>query len=568
MKKLETTVDFYDDFYWAGREFTADNVDQMIEFMHSIGVRKIDWMYDTFWTYFRYPFAGKKNIIAYAAEKAHSMGMELHAIIKPFETGISELFVPHTFPRPEGVDVIEDMNGYYYWVDPFTAKNPHFRLKRKPGDWNPKGDVKTIKLVSTNDSEITINAQDLEIWTGEKNGMLEKYDGGFEYSKSIEWRSMFPVGNECRVISLDGLCIEERYRYILVKNKNCSEKGTFSNTMQNIMEIYDEKGNIIPSTPAGSTRDIDPVNRMKTYQSKKYFEYTSSEEVQEFLADPEKIRKAMINAYSYGMKQRDFYGHGENTLFSQRVFDRDGYAGVARGKIEYISGAMCPAYTEVQDYWLGLVKECIDLGVDGVNFRVEEHSSKSLERDEYGFNEPVLEKCGDRIDRDLVNRINGQAYTAFLTKARDLLKLKGLSVGVHVNAEFIYPDDRPAPNHERIPPNIEWEWEKWIEEIADAVYLKSMHMNTEAHADHFIDKVSECAKKYGKPVIYISTNKEVRFSGDQSKIEYEMKKVLDHPRLDGYNLYESGEYTRMNENGRIEGSSEVAEAVKKYFCII
>jgi hypothetical protein len=561
MKKLETTVDFYDDLYWAGREYTAENVDQLIEFMHSIGIRKIDWMYDTFWTYYRYPFEGKKNVIAYAAEKAHSMGMELHAIIKPFETGLSEVFVPHTFPKPNGVNVIEDVNGYYYLVDPFTAANPNYRLKRKPGNWDPKGIVKTIKLVSTNDSEISIKAEDLEIWVGEKNGCLEKYEGGFEYSKSIEWRSMFPVGNECRVISLNGLCIDESKKYILVKNTNCNEKGTFCNNIQNMMEIYDEEGNIIPSTPAGSARSIDSVKRLTEYQSIKYCDYTSSEEVKEFLLDPVKVKTALKDSYAYGMKQRDYFGQGENSLHAERVFDRDGYAGVARGKIEYISGAMCPAYTEVQEHWLGLVKECIDSGVDGVNFRVEEHSSKSIERDEYGFNEPVLEKCEERIDRNLVNRINGEAYTAFLQKAKELLKAHGLSIGIHINAEYIYPDDRPAPNYERIPPNIEWEWGKWIKEIADAVYLKTMHFNTEAHADHFIDKITECAK----PAIYISTNKDVRFSGNHSRIEYEINKVFEHPRIDGYNLYESGEYTRMNESGQVEGSKEIAQIVRKYF---
>jgi len=44
-----------------------------------------------------------------------------------------------------------------------------------------------------------------------------------------------------------------------------------------------------------------------------------------------------------------------------------------------------------------------------------------------------------------------------------------------------------------------------------------------------------------------------------------MKKVLEHPRIDGYNLYESAEYMQMDANGKVKGSADVATAVMKYF---
>ena len=62
MKKLETTVDFPGCLIKQERNYSAEDVDRMIDIMYSFGIRKIDWIYDTWWTYYRYTFAEKKNM--------------------------------------------------------------------------------------------------------------------------------------------------------------------------------------------------------------------------------------------------------------------------------------------------------------------------------------------------------------------------------------------------------------------------------------------------------------------------------------------------------------------------
>lgn len=549
-KRLSTTVDFFDDVMWSKREYTPRNVDELLSFVRSIGVEHVNWHWDTWWGYYRRPFGGERNALAYAASKAADLGMELHAVVKPFEAGMA-MPLPHAFPKPEGVPVIDDLRGLTWRVDPFAAANPHFRFKRKPGDWSGKGVIETINLVKADATPARIRPDDLEIWVGEMNGELARLDRAFDLSEQVEWRADFPVGGERTVVTLSGLGIEDRWRYVFVKWACDPEAVGFGNGLRQVMEIYDAEGNLLPSTPAG--RKLSETSGLEAFPYNVYNDYAASPEVRAFLEDGDKVRAAFADFYSYER-------HGDNPW---RSLDGDGYAGVCRGKNPYMGGALNPAHPEVRDYWLSIVRDCVECGVHGVNFRVASHSCTSDERDEYGFNEPSLEMRGGRADRDAANRRNGEAYTEFLLRAKELLNERGLPAAVHVNAVFVHPDDRGKFHFwGKIPPNCEWPWERWIREVADVVYLKDMHFLFLPHAEHFIDKVARVAGECGKPLVYVSTNKEVRFSGDLSKVAWEMDCVLRDDRIAGYDLYETANYTQRNADGRIEGSPEMARLVK------
>ena len=64
---------------------------------------------------------------------------------------------------------------------------------------------------------------------------------------------------------------------------------------------------------------------------------------------------------------------------------RDGVNAFARGRNEYVSGGMCEAYPEVQDFWLGWVGECMAAGMDGLDIRISNHSTWSDHMALYGL---------------------------------------------------------------------------------------------------------------------------------------------------------------------------------------
>jgi hypothetical protein len=356
-------------------------------------------------------------------------------------------------------------------------------------------------------------------------------------------------------LSLDGLSIDESFRFVHVRYPAGAAPGSFGNTLRELMELYDTAGRLIPSSPAADRGwDRTAIMRLGRFPMNTMCRYGRSGELQALLGDEAALRAAY----------RDFYGYDVSENNPRRVLDEDGYAGVARGKSEYIGGALNPVYPEVRQHWLSLVRQYIRWGVDGVNFRISNHSCPTEDRDDFGFNEPALTSCGNRADRDALNKANGTAYTEFLREAAAELRRHGLCTTVHIQAGFVYPGDMGQQQFwAKMPPNFEWERETWIRDIADVVYLKGLHTVTDAHGEHFVDTYTQAARKYGKRVIYVSTNSELSFSGDHSRIEAEMDRVLNHDRIDGYDLYETASYLRLNEEGNVDLSPDVARLVRK-----
>ena len=558
-KLLSTTIDFLDELIIAGQPYTPDHIRQMLVQLAALGIIRIDWVIDNRdkqELLHQTPFHGKENVLVYLVEQAHSMGMEVHAQFKPFETGAVR-YVPHIFPEPAGVPLLRDSRGIYWDIDRFTVEHPHMRLKRIPGKWNPGGSIGRIQLVKEDDEPCRIDPLQLEIWVGIKNGELARCNQHFQVREFVEWRSLFPVARSCRVLSLEGLNIDESFRFIHVRYPKAAGRGSFGNTINELMEIYDTAGRLISSSPAADKGwDLPATMRLGRFPMNTMCRYGRSEELQALLSN----KTAVQAAY------RDFYAYDVSENNPRKVLDEDGYAGVARGKSEYIGGALNPVYPEVRQYWLGLVKQYIAWGVDGVNFRISNHSCPTEDRDDFGFNEPTLASCGDRVDRVAVNKANGNAYTEFLREAAAELKKSGLCTTVHIHAGFAYPGDMGSRQFwAKMPPNFDWQRETWIREIADVVYLKGLHTVTKAHAEHFIDTYARLAGKHGKQIVYVSTNSELNFSGNFLKVEEELQTVLRHDLIDGYNLYETASYLRLNEDGKVILSPDVARLVRKYF---
>lgn len=182
-----------------------------------------------------------------------------------------------------------------------------------------------------------------------------------------------------------------------------------------------------------------------------------------------------------------------------------------------------------------------------------------------GFNEPTLKQMTHKDNTAEAARINGEAYTQLLREARDLLHSHGREIGVHVHALMFQPDNRHGGPWGPVPMNIQWQWEQWIKEIADYVEFRGANMLLPPNIRVVADRIGLAAREAGIPFIYQSTRgRTVHFDGPHKWLAKEVAWARRHPDITFYNLYETAEhYTRMGKHGRLEGSPDVADLIRR-----
>ena len=526
-------------------------LDEMHQVLASLGVTRHQWIVDTYWTLYEdYPHGF--NLLEAAAKSAHKYGIEFIAEIKPFEGGGFGRMLPHSMPVPEG-EAVNDLRGVFPLVRPFVAQNPHLCLKCKPGKYEYKSPLKKIRLVKHDDKPTRIKEQHLSIFTSETNNKFTSYNGPVTFRESIEWRFVFPLWKECRVLHLEGLDIPESHKYLLIKCSVSDENADFGNEMGNILEIEGEDGSIIPHYLGEG-----PVN-LKSHMG--FYNSRISSKILRYLKSPE-VLSEIDNSDKMQEHYRDFYAFNKYKLTDEKILDKDGYLVAALGKPEYLIGNLHPIYAEVRDHWLELTRFCLDAGVDGINYRVANHS-KLPEKWDYGFNDEVIDLANGKTDYTTISRINGDAYTRFLLEARDLIKSRGKKMIHHLHGSMIKPDDRGRIS--ALPPNFEWQWETWVNEIADEFEFRGAFMLRPWYLAHVLDTFSTVTRQANKPLYYQGDFHGMSFEGPFKVTEEEITLVNSHSGFDGLVLYETANYTKIDDNGKVVTNPEYELIIKKYF---
>src|SRR5690606_2542458 len=122
---------------------------------------------------------------------------------------------------------------------------------RAPGDEDPGGKITTIRLIKNNDEHAKIDAKDISIWISKVNGRFDRYEGTFKLEQSTDWRPIAPLGGFCRIVSITGLNIAADVRYVEVRLGDHALQGQeFRNEYQNVVELLNERGELVPCTPA------------------------------------------------------------------------------------------------------------------------------------------------------------------------------------------------------------------------------------------------------------------------------------------------------------------------------
>lgn len=558
-KELCVTTDFMDDLLQAGRHYTPEDLDALMAYCASLGATRHEWILDTIWSLYDDDSPCGYDLLAEACAAAHRHGMRFDAIFKPWEGALAheKVLLPPTFPKPDGVPLLEEPVGLVPATRPFVAAHPEMRLARRPDEArDPGGRIATIKLIQRGPAALTFSEADLSIWTGtvNGNGALSRYDGPVEFSETLEWRERFPATDEpCRIVSLGGLRLPGETRFIIVRCAKKNERGSFTNDLHRMVELENENGEALPAAVSSGRSNGEALHtRMQNDLRLGLSRYARHPETKSWLEDKDRFLAHCRDMHRYGI------GMTELTL------EKSGEIAVMRGKLPHVLGQLNPVYPEVRQHWLEHVKYCLDRGVDGVNIRVANHN-RPTDPWAFGFNQPVLEQMEHPEVSAEAERINGDAYTLFLREAAELVHRHKKDLGVHVHGLMFQRHDGHGGPWGPMPCNIEWQWQTWIREIADYVEFRGANMLRPESLHPIIDRIGLAAREAGIPFNYQSSRSPavVHFDGVCSTLEHEMEWVRRHPDIAIYNLYEAANFTKMDEQDRLIGSPGLARSVRR-----
>jgi hypothetical protein len=529
---LEALTDFVDNTSGPEESISAQQIRSMMAILRQCGIKRMSWSYygDGHGGYLHSlsvaarTYQSLGNPLRVAVEAAHAEGMELYAYYKPYETGLGSI-------APEGsIDAMTSgrmamaggrLTGQ---VDRFVVDNPHLRIKRRTDDL--PADIATIpicslKLIKKDDSPTRVTKEHLQIWASNLNNRYQQLDIDFDVKETVEKakRDVYDShdnlitkkGAPVRVLTLSGLNLTQPY--ILVTTDFTEGQGDFENIVTEMLVAFDKDGRKIPGV----------------------------------FSDGWAI---------WGLKKSNFRGWG---LFFDYGFGRErrfldtsnrggklGQISFTRGGSKYLSGALCETEPEVRDYWLSCVDEMLDAGVDGIDFRIENHSTHTDYPENYGFNPAVLEECARRGSTDLktIAKVRGEAYTEFLRQAKKRIAARGKRMRINLNVDWFRPEpDRPKGRRLAYPANIDFEWQRWIEEgLLDEAILRFFAVGFDRifiKKDAFANKMIDACNRHNIP---ITVNK---YIWDPKKLQERIDVVVQDGRFSGFILYETARYTKF-----------------------
>ncbi len=547
---LEAFADFPDDAGSAPVPITAEHIDAMMQRLVECGVKRVSWEaygdghggffipdHNSSWKNMAqtYHVLGQ-NTLAIAVEAAHRHGLEIYAYMKPYETGPAAIFPEGSY---EGMVYgrLNLIGGRMTWVDTFVVDHPHLRIKRRSDDLPT--DIQSIpicsiKLRKKDDLPTRLTAEHIQIWASDLNFQYRKLDIPFTVTESIEPCSqdvhdlfsdnlVSAKGDPQRVFTLSGFELTDPY--VLITTDFTDGTPDFDNTDLAMLSAYDSNGQEIPGVIASGTAI--------------------------WFAE-------QVDFRNWGLMFDTGYNGQLINLDTPNLSGNKGIVAFARGRNEYLPGALCETEPEVQDFWFKCIDDLLDAGVDGIDFREENHSTHTNHPLEYGFNEVVLEKCRERgqIDLPTISAVRGDSYTEFLAKAKKQINARGKLMRIHFQMDWY----RPNPHRHRMlayPMNLDFQWQRWInEDLTDEAVLRFYSLPFDCiFKDEVAQEMIALCKSKNIPV---TVNRYI----NPDTLEDEYKQVRDDGRFAGFILYETASYLQIKPNGACEISVSAVQTLK------
>lgn len=548
---LSVCVDFVDDIILA--PYTKEMFEKLFTEFTNWGVKRCYWIYhggekSGFWDtrvynigkHFKQTFENVGDPFQYAVKVAHNHNIEIFGLIKPFDMGHGRF----TFPdNSEGAKQgkLKRIGGYVDWIADFPAKNRQFIVSRKPGtDFPVNKKIIRIDLVKEDSKPASFSVEDVELWISYDNATYRKYKGTMEKEELIENYPIWehtpsggrPTGEKrkCRVMRFNNLNITSKYFSLRVKSK----KGSFSNTLINLIHVFGEKGE----------------ERCLTYGTIPRREFTEPKNF-DFL-----VKKQTLDFRKKGV-EFDLFDIGGATspgfesISSLHTFDSGyGFIAIALGKNDGPTSILSPAFPEVRHWWLSLIKEVLDAGADGVELRMRNHN-KVCAWSEYGFEKPVrdefLKRYGidiwetDDFDRVALRRLRGEFYTEFYREAKALIQSYGKLMGLHISITMDVEPEIGAPM------DIHFDWRKWLDEnLPDCITMKEVWPGT-----RFAEEILSFTRKRDIPLIFSPYANNIWRKGEGVEICAKRIKFARDNGFDGFQYYESASVLRATREGKV-----------------
>jgi len=402
--------------------------------------------------------------------------------------------------------------------------------------------IGTVKLFKNDDAPTRIKKENIRILASNKNGDYKDVKVDFTFNESIETAKedincmsdddiVTKKGDKVRVITLSGLALKEKY--LAITTNFIDGESDFMNSGTKMLEVYDVDGNQLPVS-------------IGTYYNLWYGDGLKGGPLKNGIC------------YDAG------WGAGRVYLDVNSTSGDRGFIAFMRGKNKYLPTALCESEPKVREYWLKMVKECLDDGFEEIDFRIENHSTHTNEPFSFGYNQVILDeyrsKYGDVAEKDMdtakIAQIRGDHYTEFLKEANKLIKAAGKKMNVNLNVEFYRPDI-PKSRYPAYPFNINYNWKQWLEELdLDAVTLRMFLFKPEfVLKDSVAIEMIDLAKKKGLPIHYTRyVNPECKidlFSHDPGLFAAEMEYVMSTGDFESFIAYEAAVFIKPDEKGGI-----------------
>lgn len=538
----EALVDFPDDALEAPEPISAAHIDAMMRRLAACGVRRVSWAvygdgrggfltpgHDAKWQNLArtYQLLGQ-NPLAVAVQAAHRHGLAIYAYFKPYEMGPAALFPMGTYEATL-YGRLDHLGGRLTWMDPFVANHPHLRIKRRDDDL-PAGSahapIRNLKLRKRDATPTRVTREHLQLWACDLNDQYRRLDVPFTVTETIEpcpadvpnqfsSEPLVRAGDPQRVLTLSGFSLD--IPYLLVTTDFTGGTPDFANAELDMLSAYDADGHDIP------------------------IEIATGGAV--WFGDMVDFRHGGL-MFDYGWARQPMLLDEDNTG------GKKGFIALTRGRNAYLPGALCETEPAVQAFWLSCIDRALDAGVDGIDFREENHSTHTNHPTDYGFNNAVLAQCRERgqVDLPTIAAVRGDAYTAFLAQAKCRINQRGKAMRINFQLDWYRPD---APMHRELayPMNIDFQWQRWIEEgLTDEAVLRFYTLSfdgifTGAVAQEMIDR---CRRRD----IPVTVN---RYLNPPTLID-EYRRVRDDGRFAGFILYETASFLRYLAGGECEVS--------------
>jgi len=559
--KLSAVCDFPDDVLWGGK-WTEKAVDNLVSALKEQGVSRLYVQYygnREHGGHFDCDLPGWENARAFSAavpnymrafvEACKRQKLEIAAVMRPHEQGVWTELSPYyekegILPSPRRKRGVIRLGGENVDASNFVAEHPELRIKRRSWDLDPNAAEKVIgsvKLYKQNSIPTRIRKEHISIYTSPDNSYYQEYKDDFTFSVSVEpakttvlhanrrppdYETIFLTekGAPVQVITLGNLHVEDRFVAVKVHcdevlsedegfESNCIR---FINTPVSSIACFEPDGTEICATPGNTLRGTC-------------------------------MKQPFLDA---GFNFDDGFGEHDITVFDPD--NADGFFSIAKGKNAYVHTALCECEPAVQSYWLSLLEQVLEDEVDFVGSRIENHAVHVDEPFAYGYNDCIKEEYYRRYgyceeqDMDLkkIAEIRGDAYTQLFIEGAKRVRAKGKKVYLTLNIEMLR-DPIPMNRRYAYPMNVEWQWERWLEEIRPDEINFRMYFNTVnfLFTDPQCRHMLETAKSYGVPLTLERYNY-FDFPGEFKQMS--LTGVFDYMAT-----YETAELFYCDENGEI-----------------